>query len=55
MLAVTPPPIPQPVYDGWRLGAWVHQARVEPNNTADLSVFSAMAFPPARTGLRSFP
>lgn len=55
MLAVTPPPIPSAVYEGWRLGGLIHQPRVEPNNTGDLRVFNAMAFPPAMTGLRSFP
>lgn len=54
MLRVTPEPVPAAVYEGWRLGALVRQPRVEPNRTGDLSVFNAMANPPAMTGLRSF-
>lgn len=54
MLAVTPAPVPSAVYEGWRLGALVHQPRVEPNLTGDATVFNAMANPPAMTGLRSF-
>jgi hypothetical protein len=48
-------PIPAAVYTGWRLGGWLHQPRVEPSNTGDLSIFNAMAFPPSMTGLRTFP
>lgn len=48
------PSVPAAVYTGWRLSAFVHQPRVEPNNTGDLSIFTAMAFPPSATGLRSF-
>lgn len=48
-------PVPQSVYEGWRLSSFIHQPRVEPNNTADLTVFAAMANPPAMTGLRTFP
>lgn len=47
-------PVPPAVYDGWRLSSWLHQPRVEPNNTGDLSIFAAMAFPPTMTGLRTF-
>lgn len=49
------PPVTSAVYEGWRLSAFIHQPRVEPNNTADLTVFAAMANPPAMTGLRTFP
>lgn len=54
MLRVTPEPVAPAVYEGWRLGGWVHQPRVEPNRT-DNTIFDTMAFPPAKTGLRSFP
>lgn len=54
MLQVTQS-IPAAVYTGWRLGGWLHQPRVEPNNTGDLTMFDAMAFPPTKTGLRTFP
>jgi hypothetical protein len=46
--------IPTAVLTGWQLGAWLHQPRVEPSNTGDLTMFAAMARPPAMTGLRSF-
>lgn len=49
-----PPPVPAAVYTGWRLGGWLHQPRVEPNRTDD-TVFDTMAFPPTKTGLRTFP
>jgi hypothetical protein len=54
MLHVTPEPVASAVYTGWRLGSFVHQPRVEPNRTGDVTIFKAMAFPPSKTGLRSF-
>lgn len=45
---------PAAVYTGWRLGGWIHQPRVEPNQTGN-SIHDTMAFPPTMTGLRSFP
>jgi len=47
------PPTPAAVYTGWRLGGWRYQPRVEPGRPAE-SIFTAMAYPPAATGLASF-
>ena len=57
MLSVTVNP-PAAVITGWRLGGWKGQPRVEPGQPPAESIFTIMANPPAKTGLRtstSFP
>jgi len=53
MLSVTTT-APAAVITGWRLGAWKGQPRVEPGRPPIESIFTTMANPPAKTGLRSF-